>query len=478
VIHEPESIRLQKDIERLSHRLEYEKRESNYLDERISMMNHEISQITEKPKTSQSQQSLKSTLSMLEKQLRFDMLQLNEAKANNKKIRSTIDEYRLERLSYKRSLHGLQEDLLSCSELAEMKNLEYRKGGEMDQMQKSKISMLRCKSLAEQSKYSERLSQLQSILNEDRMQRSKVFKIMEQEVKSNINRPIEGVEVSRILKNIIARWSAKTRDKKKNLDTYTKHIKVVEDAFKQIKQATGIPSVEEIVTAFIKSQEQNYQIYSYMNNLNSEIDNLDDYLNRTKEKIRMMESFKESGEKNINDLHGKLENNSRKIDEKMEKKQKEINSLRQNFTVVLKKVGEIFNVVQSLPIQPQLNKKFEKNWLNDLNDENLMNSLGYIEEFVNYMIILLSYSNNSGNAFISHIPINTFEDPGSKELKTFDIQSFIEEKDLFDDKDIEDIKNPLPQQEIISKACQALRAFDRHRNISEDPRNLSFLPNK
>ena len=336
----------------------------------------------------------------------------------------------------------------------------------MDQLQKSKISMLRCKSVAEQSKYSERLSRLQSILKDDRIQRAKVFKTMEQDAKSNVNRPIEGIEVSRILKNIIMRWSSKLREKKKNLDQYTKHIKVVEDAFKQIKQATGIPSVEEIVTAFIKSQEQNYQIYSYMNNLNSEIDTLEDYLNRTKEKIKMMETFKSSGEKNINDLINNLEEKSFKLNEKLEKKQNEINYLRQNFQNVLQGINKIYDVVQNLPIEPQLNKNFEKSWLDEASHENLMNSLGFIEEFINYMIILLAFSNSSDNALISHIPQNP--PPKPFDTKSFDILSFLEEKDLIEEKDAEDQK-PLPLSDFKSKA---LHYFDRRRNLSEDPKPL------
>ena len=410
VIHEPEPIRLQKEIEHITQCLEYEKRESNYLDERISMMTHEISLIPNKSKAktkllkSSAHQTLLSTLSILEKKLEFEIIQLNEAKSNKNKLRSIIDEYRLERLSYKRSLFSLQEDLLSHSQLAQVKNNEYRRGGEMDQIQRNKISMIRCKSVAEQGKYSQRLSRLQNILKDDKTQREKVFKTIEQEAKSNVNRPIEGIEVSRILKNVIVRWSLKLREKKKNLDQYSKHIKVVQDAFRQIKQATGIPRIEDIVTAFIKSQEQNYQIYSYMNNLNSEIDTLEDYLNRTKEKIKMMENLKSSGEKNIKDLVNSLEEKSSKLNEKLEKKQNEINYLRHNFQTVLQGIKKIYNVIQNLPIKTQLNKNFEKSWLDEANYENLMYSLGFIEEFINYMVILLAFSNSSDNALISHIP--------------------------------------------------------------------------
>jgi hypothetical protein len=39
------------------------------------------------------------------------------------------------------------------------------------------------------------------------------------------------------------------------MDQYLRNVKVIEDAFDQIKQSTGISNIEEIVTTFIKAEE-------------------------------------------------------------------------------------------------------------------------------------------------------------------------------------------------------------------------------
>jgi len=39
------------------------------------------------------------------------------------------------------------------------------------------------------------------------------------------------------------------------MDMYTRNVKIIEDAFEQIKESTGIASVDEIVTTFIKAEE-------------------------------------------------------------------------------------------------------------------------------------------------------------------------------------------------------------------------------
>ena len=64
------------------------------------------------------------------------------------------------------------------------------------------------------------------------------------------------------------------KEKKTLMDMYIRNVKIIEDAFDQIKEATGISSTEEIVTTFIKAEEQNYSLYNYVNMLNSEIDTI------------------------------------------------------------------------------------------------------------------------------------------------------------------------------------------------------------
>lgn len=58
------------------------------------------------------------------------------------------------------------------------------------------------------------------------------------------------------------------KEKKKLLDQYMRNSKIIEDAFDQIREATGISSIDEIVTTFIKADEQNHSLYNYVNVLN------------------------------------------------------------------------------------------------------------------------------------------------------------------------------------------------------------------
>ena len=72
---------------------------------------------------------------------------------------------------------------------------------------------------------------------------------------------------------------------------YIRNVKIIEDAFDQIKEATGISSTEEIVTTFIKAEEQNYSLYNYVNMLNSEIDTIAEQNKNIERQIAKHESL-------------------------------------------------------------------------------------------------------------------------------------------------------------------------------------------
>lgn len=79
-----------------------------------------------------------------------------------------------------------------------------------------------------------------------------------------------------ILKFRLDKWINNNKEKKNLMDMYIRNVNIIEDAFSQIKQQTGISSTEEIVTTFIKAEEQNYSLTTFLNVLGSEIDNIEE----------------------------------------------------------------------------------------------------------------------------------------------------------------------------------------------------------
>jgi len=74
-------------------------------------------------------------------------------------------------------------------------------------------------------------------------------------------------------------------------------VKIIEDAFEQIKEQTGIQSNDEIVTTFIKAEEQNYSLYNYVNTLNSDMDTIEEANKNIKAEIEKHENLMKMSEK-------------------------------------------------------------------------------------------------------------------------------------------------------------------------------------
>ena len=79
-----------------------------------------------------------------------------------------------------------------------------------------------------------------------------------------------------ILKHRLTKWTTQNKEKKNLMDIYIRNVDIIKDAFNQIKSQTGISSTQEIVTTFIKAEEQNYSLYNYVNTLSSEIDMIEE----------------------------------------------------------------------------------------------------------------------------------------------------------------------------------------------------------
>ena len=94
-----------------------------------------------------------------------------------------------------------------------------------------------------------------------------------------------------LLKVRLQKWSTNNKEKKQLMDMYIRNVKIIEDAFDQIKESTGISSTEEIVTTFIKAEEQNYSLYNYVNMLNSEIDMIEEQNKNIESEIKKHEQL-------------------------------------------------------------------------------------------------------------------------------------------------------------------------------------------
>jgi Ca2+-binding EF-hand superfamily protein len=80
---------------------------------------------------------------------------------------------------------------------------------------------------------------------------------------------------------------------RRHIKQHTKNIEIFEQAFATIKSTTGISDIEEIVRIFVKLEERNFSLLTYVNQLNREIESLE---KRNKELDRAIKDQRQSEE--------------------------------------------------------------------------------------------------------------------------------------------------------------------------------------
>ena len=84
---------------------------------------------------------------------------------------------------------------------------------------------------------------------------------------------------------VLEEFDLKYTRKEKQLEVARDQNKQLKAAFEQIKDSSGISNIEEIVTTFIKAEDQNYSLYNYVNLLNQETDAIEEHNKQLDEDI-------------------------------------------------------------------------------------------------------------------------------------------------------------------------------------------------
>lgn len=74
--------------------------------------------------------------------------------------------------------------------------------------------------------------------------------------------------------------------------------------------ATGITNIDEIVTTFIKAEEQNVSLFNYVDQLNQETDNLEEENRRLDVEIAMYENMASLNDNQVRSKIIDMENES------------------------------------------------------------------------------------------------------------------------------------------------------------------------
>lgn len=239
------------------------------------------------------------------------------------------------------------------------------------------------------------------------------------------------------------------KEKKKLVDQYIRNVKIIEDAFDQIKEATGISSIDEIVTTFIKAEEQNYSLFNYVNRLGQETDQLEEVNKKTKIDI---ENFKKSQEadkiiygddgKIIYPLHiANMQKEIEYINDQIDKSNNEKDHFKDQLKEVQKYVEKMVRLFKKCKFFLSVANKMSYEDGTTFNEANVVQYLSELEEYISSLITYSAFRKEEPYAAISAIPLeklnkkdfektkNTYEIPFSLSYEeTAEAQLFEEER--------------------------------------------------
>lgn len=202
-------------------------------------------------------------------------IKMNVTKTENQRLREQIDMLRKELNSQRDESKRLTKLTEKAKALAEEQNQEALQNQKVADEHMTQRIALRSKHEEDKQHFEVEIEKMQRRL----LDREETLAQDERQAEASKTTSGDANDYKnpiQILKLRLAKIVATNKEKKKLMEQYLRNVKVIEDAFDQIKDQTGIQSNDEIVTSFIKAEEQIYALINYVNTLGTETDQLED----------------------------------------------------------------------------------------------------------------------------------------------------------------------------------------------------------
>merc|ERR1719387_439886 len=160
---------------------------------------------------------------------------------------------------------------------------------------------------------------------------------------------------------------------RRHIKQHQKNIEIFEQAFATIKSTTGISDIEEIVKIFVKLEERNFSLLTYVNTLNREIVSLEKRNRELSEQIKAQKELEKEGEvrrkEKLEELRTQIQSTVIVTDENM-------HSFEQHAEILEKCKPLILGISKTVEKE---NRGFGGQIPSENNDENILSWLTYIE---------------------------------------------------------------------------------------------------
>ena len=302
---------------------------------------------------------------ILEDRLDRAIIRFNDCLGVNKALREEIDNLRRERSAFEevvdkmtKELHRKKEEIAKHTE---MTNIAY----EARDLGKARIRQLNMERTQERDELVKKLKEIDEEMDRLDQQHAKSLELAEAASKEDEARQ------KRRFQNALLRQANDQQQ-----DDGLNQVRVFQEAFQQIKEATGVADVIELVNCFIDAEDENFSLFNFMNELHTEAARLDEQIADLRRELddfngTNSDSSRRSLLKNLEVRLAQTEERSRLYEEKFEEGSR---SLRES-QVIIEKIHK--HIGAAAEMSPQQDMDIGNH---GVTESNMMIYLGLIEQ--------------------------------------------------------------------------------------------------
>ncbi|KAG2374138.1 hypothetical protein C9374_010975, partial [Naegleria lovaniensis] len=353
-INTSESVAIGKKINKLNDiiynitlKIQEEKRKVENLEEHFKDISNRIEEARiERSGVNVSKESnrlVEKQIKVLENRLDKALVKFNEALTSNKVLRDQIENLRKERVVfdtiYKKMEKELQDKKKEMAKIIELSNAAYEERGQALEEQKN----VKRQHQAELEKIEEEREQLDRLLKEA----EKVTeKLQQRELERREKEIQESAEMDRKKLLRSTNWSS-AGNKSRTTDANEKR-KQLEDRFAKIEEATG-KSIDELIDHFSQSEDQNFSLFTYVNELNSEIEKLEENISEMEEEIKKFKGEGVNSESQRKKVLSEIQDKINETNSKTDLYQRKYENSLKTLEIISRGIETIFNKLKCDP---------------------------------------------------------------------------------------------------------------------------------
>ncbi|KAL4170947.1 hypothetical protein KRP22_009048 [Phytophthora ramorum] len=244
----------------------------------------------------ENQQMVSKQIRILENRLDKSLIKFNEALAQNKVLREEIDNLRRERVVFDTIYRKLEREhgdkKRQMAQTIELSNQAY----EQRDAAQLELRGLQDENRAELDAHRRSLSELMARLEESKIllggDTSSYRRGASSAGVSGAGASGGGyagnmsVEEENEMKRKVQKGTWGVAKEKVHVQVSVERVQNFEEAFLKIKAATRIDDLEQLVTSFIKKEDQNFSLFNYVNEQSNEIEKLEEWITALRDEER------------------------------------------------------------------------------------------------------------------------------------------------------------------------------------------------